>query len=133
VKTSRHAVLIAYVAGALLGCSLMERADLLVGRACEPTLDAPCDPGQACLPHQRLEGRYEDHRCRDRRSFEPTNGEEAPLAFCDEAAGYVCPGDLICNADRIRADGGPRPRVCKLPDDLFGPPLDGGALDGGDG
>ncbi len=119
---------IAWALGMLLiaGCGLQERADFLIGRQCGAGNAEACDEGQACLPHQ-LEPRIGDFRCRDEDSFDPQRfGQEPPRAFCDEARGFICPGDLVCNADRIRADGGPRPLVCKRPDDVFSPPLDGG-------
>jgi hypothetical protein len=114
--------------GALLlaGCALQERDDYLIGRPCDPGLGEACDPGQVCLPHAVTNGMYTAHRCRSAASFEPVGGQEAPLAYCDEAAGFVCPAGLECNADRIRQDGGYRLTVCKRPGDPFAPPLDGG-------
>ena len=100
-------------------CGIQERNDFLIGRQCDPS-DNRCDPGQACLPH---EPDLTDYRCRDRESFEPINGQEPPLAYCN--AEIECPDDLVCNADRIRLDGGRRPLVCKRPDDVFAPPLEG--------
>jgi len=111
---------------ALSGCGLSERADFLVGRQCDPTAATPCDEAQSCLPHRYADGELDEFRCRDRASFEPRGGQEAPLAYCDEAEGYLCPGDLVCNADRIRLDAGFRPRVCKPDGDPFAPPLDAG-------
>lgn len=112
------------------GCDLAERSDFLVGRLCDPRRAESCDLGQACLPHALQENRFDEFRCRDRVSFEPIGGREAPLAYCQPELGYLCPGDLVCNADRIRSDAGRRALVCKLPDDVFGPPL-GGPPDGG--
>jgi hypothetical protein len=107
---------------ALGGCALEERADLLIGRSCDPAVASSCDPGQRCLPH-RWEVDPDDFRCRDRASFDPVGGAEAPLAYCDPAAGYDCPGDLVCNADRVRPrDGGLRRDVCQRADGGFAPP-----------
>lgn len=119
---------VAGLCGLLLagGCGLEERGDFLVGRQCDPTAAEPCDPAQACLPHRFREGALDEFRCRDLASFEERAGQPAPLAYCDEGEGYVCPGDLVCNADRIRFDAGYRPRVCKPSGDPFAPPLDAG-------
>ena len=103
----------------LAACGIEERPDFLIGRQCDPEAEI-CDPGQGCLPHKPD---LTDYRCRDRASFEPINGQEPPLAYCN--VDIPCPGDLVCNADRIRADGGRRPLVCKRPDDVFAPPLEG--------
>jgi hypothetical protein len=109
------------------GCALQERGDYLVGRECTArNMDRDCDPGQRCLPHEFANDRYDDFRCRDRASFEFIGDREPPIAYCDETMGFICPGDLVCNADRIRVDATTRRRVCKLKDDLFSPPLDGG-------
>jgi hypothetical protein len=70
--------------------------------------------------------RYEELYCRSRASFEPTGDREPPIAYCDEAREFFCPGDLECNADRVRLDATTRRRVCKLPGDIFSPPVDGG-------
>jgi hypothetical protein len=102
-------------------CGIQERDDFLIGRQCDPSNNI-CDPEQFCLPHE--DDPIGDFRCRDRESFEPINGQEPPLAYCN--AEIPCPGDLVCNADRIRVDGGRRPLVCKRPDDVFAPPLEGG-------
>lgn len=118
-------LLLAAVAGAP-ACSLEERSDFLVGRACSPERRESCDEAEACLPHALVGGRMEDFRCRDRASFEPVGGREPPLAYCDERLGVACPADLVCNADRVRLDVSERPLVCKFPDDVFSPPLDGG-------
>ena len=116
----RCAFVIASIACSLLACGLEERADFLIGRQCDQNGDE-CDEGQACLPH-RIEP-YSDFRCRDRASFEPIDGREPPLAYCN--ADIPCPGDLVCNADRIRVGGEDRPLVCKRSDDVFAPPLEG--------
>ncbi len=108
----------------LVGCGLEEREDFLVGRQCPPPPSNSCDPGQSCLPH-RWTSQPDDFRCRDRSSFLPIGDREAPLAYCDDQL-YRCPGDLVCNADRVRVDASVRLRVCRRPDDIFAPPLDGG-------
>jgi hypothetical protein len=108
-------------------CSLEERGDFLIGRECDENDPASCDPGQKCLPHKYRDGEYLDFRCRDFASFEPLQGREAPLALCDDQRGYICPSGLVCNADRVRQDAGTRRLVCKHPDDVFSPPLDGGS------
>jgi hypothetical protein len=108
----------------LFSCSLSERNDFLIGRDCEG--DRDCETGERCLPHDYVNDRYEDLRCRSRASFEPTNDREPPIAYCDEAREFFCPGDLECNADRVRLDATARRRVCKLPGDIFSPPVDGG-------
>lgn len=110
----------------LPACALEERTDFLVGRACEQTTVTGCDPGQSCLPHALDREGYTDYRCRDRASFEPIGGREAPLAYCDDDK-WRCPGNLVCNADRVRVDATTRRRVCKRADDIFSPPIDGGA------
>ena len=107
------------ILGFAFACGIEERSDFLIGRQCDPSNNL-CDPGQACLPH---DPRMSDFRCRDRASFDPINGQEPPLAYCN--AEIACPGDLVCNADRIRTDAGRRPLVCKRPDDVFAPPLEG--------
>lgn len=112
-----------WVVGWVAGCGLAEQPDLLVGRPCTPRA-SECDPGQRCLPHARTEDGFERFLCRDRRSFETVWGTEL-RAFCDEAAGYLCPEGIACRPDRIRRDEPIRPRVCKLPDDPFGPPTEG--------
>lgn len=111
---------------ALSACGLEERDDFLVGRPCDRSVETPCDEGQVCLPHEIRDGVFDAFRCRDGTSFEPSGGQPAPLAYCDEEAGLVCPDGLVCNADRIRLDAGVRRRVCKRPDDPFAPPLDAG-------
>lgn len=98
-------------------CGLEEREDFLIGRQCSQSDPASCDEGQKCLAH---DPRPADYRCRDRASFELIDGQEPPLAYC--ATDDECPEDLVCNADRIRLDGGLRPLVCKRPDDVFAPP-----------
>lgn len=103
-------------------CGLEEARDFLVGRPCVP-VDSSCDPGQVCLPHRQADAGFTDFLCRDRRSFE-TEAGQALRAFCDEALGFVCPPGLQCRADRIREGEPLRPKVCKLPDDPFGPPSD---------
>jgi len=110
---------------ALTACELEERADYLIGRACEPKIEGSCDPGQACLPHEYTERGPDDFRCRDAASFEPlSDGREPPLAYCDEDEEMLCPQPLVCNADRIRAgDIGIRRMVCQKADSPFGPPL----------
>lgn len=111
----------------LLGaCSLEERADFMIGRECDRNDPRGCDTGQRCLPHVYNGEMMDDFRCRDRASFEPIGRRDAPLAYCDPSAGLTCPGDLVCNADRVRIDSGIRRLVCKRPDDIFAPPLDGG-------
>lgn len=122
----RRAAVLAVVV--LAACGLEERDDFLIGRQCDLAADQPCDEGQVCLPHAYTEGRLTEPRCRDRASFEPIAGRPAPLAYCDEAQGYVCPAGLVCNADRIRLDAGYRAKVCKRPrpEDPFAPPLDAG-------
>ncbi len=118
-------LLLAWVA--MVGCGLQERSDYLIGRQCDPETPADCDEGQVCLPHQIADRTLMlvRFRCRDAASFESLAGQEPPLAYCDDEQ-YVCPAGLVCNADRIRVDGGLRPRVCKQPDDAFAPPLDAG-------
>jgi hypothetical protein len=108
----------------LVACSLEERADFLIGREC--SADDGCDEGQKCLPHAYFDGDFHDFRCRDRASFEPIEGREAPLAYCDAERDLICPAGLVCNADRVRQDAAIRRMVCKHPDDVFSPPLDGG-------
>lgn len=114
----------------LCGCGLEERDDFLIGRACDPEQSSACDPGQRCLPHQVADGLFQDFRCRDVASFERVDGLEPPLAYCDEAGTYVCPGSMVCRPDRIRSspDGGfsVRRLVCQSPDSPFGPPPDAG-------
>lgn len=121
----RRLLLIVLLATA--GCGLQEHPDFLIGRQCVPDNPMPCDEGQRCLPHEVRGTRFDDFRCRDRRSFESlAGGALPPLAFCDDVR-YVCPDGLVCAPDRIRIDGGPRPNVCKAADDVFIPPtFDGG-------
>ena len=109
---------------AVAGCDLEERADYLIGRVCDPIASSSCEGEQVCLPH-RFEGNAPaDFRCRDAASFDPVEGKEPPLAYCDEEDDLRCPGDLVCRADRLRAsDGGYRRRVCQKPEDPFGPPV----------
>ena len=114
----------AFVLVLAAGCGLSERGDFLVGRQCDPTNGSSCDEGQACLPHSVVEGDLDEFRCRSAASFDPVRGVEAPLAYCNEE--YECPAPLVCNADRIRVDGGFRRTVCKRDDDPFAPPLDAG-------
>ena len=111
----------------LCSCGPEERSDFLIGRLCDEKRVETCDEGQRCLPHALENGLPEDWRCRDRASFEPRGNEEPPLAYCDPARNITCPGDLVCNADRIRVEVGARPLVCKRPDDVFAPPLDAGS------
>lgn len=119
----KHALCFVLVlAGA--SCTLDQRGDYLVGRECAD--DESCDQGQSCLPHRWVSGRPDNLRCRDRASFEPTPTYAPPLAFCDESLGFICPGDLECNAERVRLDADTRRRVCKLPGDTFSPPTDAG-------
>ncbi len=108
---------------ALASCDLADRGDFLVGRECEPALTTTCDPGQACLPHEWLTV-PRDFRCRDAASFDPIEGIDPPLAHCNQSMGFVCPGDLVCRADRVRArdSGALRRRVCQHSEDAFGPP-----------
>jgi hypothetical protein len=111
----------------IAACGLQERADFLLGRECDPLDSKSCDSGQSCLPHTIIAGRFSDYRCRDRSSFDPIEGREAPLAYCDGQM-IKCPGDLVCNADRVRQDSTARPLVCTLPNSMFAPPpLDGGS------
>jgi hypothetical protein len=104
-------------------CGLKERPDFLIGRQCAQEADPSCDEGQKCLPHSIGSSGFGNFRCRDRESFELVDGQEPPPAYCDDD--NPCPGDLVCNADRIREDSGRRPLVCKRPDDVFNPPLEG--------
>ncbi len=113
-------------ASMLWGCGLKERDDYLIGRECDPTAAQPCDPEQVCLPHDYSVGAPDRFRCRDEASFTASAGQEPPLAYCDEALGYLCPGDLVCNADRIRLDAGYRLTVCQRADATFAPPRDAG-------
>lgn len=106
------------VALAVAACELPERDDFLLGRVCGP--EAPCDPGQRCLPHWREGEIFRDFRCRDEASVLAVG---SALAYCDGALGYTCPGDLRCGPGRIPADAGPRYPVCR-PADGFGPPLE---------
>ena len=111
----------------LLGaCALQERSDYLVGRPCDRGVADSCDPGQVCLPHAVTRGAYTAYRCRSAASFEPIDGQEAPLAYCSQEDDLWCPDGLECNADRIREDAGYRLSVCKRPGDPFAPPLDAG-------
>ncbi len=116
-EVMRFLLLIVVLAAA---CGLEERTDFLIGRQCDRNR-SDCDPGAECLPHKH--DPFADFRCRDRASFEPIDNQEAPLAYCN--ADIACPGDLVCNADRIREGTGRRLMVCKRPDDVFAPPLEG--------
>ena len=108
--------------GAAAGCGVEERDDFLIGRRCIREIAEDCDPGQLCLPHVwRGRQSFSDFRCRDEASF---MNPDAPLAYCNED--NPCPGELVCNVDRVRIDASVRPRVCKSRDDLFAPPFDGG-------
>lgn len=116
-----------WIAGLLMsGCALEERPDFLIGRVCSMDDPQSCDSGQKCLPHEASGTELQEFRCRDKASFEPIEGRDAPLAFCDESKGITCPEGLVCNADRIRLDATVRRLVCKFPDDVFAPPYDGG-------
>jgi len=119
MKTIGTMMVIMGLAGA---CGVQERADFLVGRLCTPGAPDNCDPGQYCLPHA-WDGNdaFSDYRCRDEASF---SVPDAPIAFCNDED--KCPGQLVCNADRVRADASVRPLICKPEDDIFGPPFDGG-------
>ena len=108
--------------GSALGCGIDERSDFLIGRQCVRGDPRSCDPGQVCLAHSWRGGQtFTDYRCRDEASFLVP---DAPIAYCSDAE--PCPGDLVCNADRVRIDTSVRPLVCKTADDPFAPPLDGG-------
>jgi hypothetical protein len=109
----------------IAACGLQERPDFLLGRECDMGDPKGCDPGESCLPHAIIAGRFSDYRCRDRASFDKIEGREPPLAFCDGMA--KCPGELVCNADRVREDSTVRPLVCTTPNSMFAPPLDGGS------
>jgi hypothetical protein len=54
------------------------------------------------------------------------DGVEPPLAYCDAEGSLLCPGELVCQPDRIRSapDGGfaVRRLVCQSADSPFGPP-----------
>ncbi|MBI4821067.1 MAG: hypothetical protein HY791_32705 [Deltaproteobacteria bacterium] len=106
----------------LLGCSVEERSDYLVGRRCDPKDAESCDPEQACLPHAYVD-KPADFRCRDEPSFAPSSlVPDPPLAFCEDGA-YECPGGLVCRPDRVRPrDGAVRRTVCQAPDSPFLPP-----------
>ncbi len=107
---------------ALSSCGFSDRGDFLVGRECDPAIEQTCDAGQACLPHE-WGAVARDFRCRDAASFEPVQGVEPPLAYCDDEMAFVCPVGLVCRADRVRErDGGLRRTVCQKPADAFGPP-----------
>lgn len=121
VKRMRLTLMLGGLTAGLLGCGVDERADFLIGRQCIRGESGTCDPGQACLPHGRRGLSLIDYRCRDEASFLVPN---APLAYC--GPDDPCPGDLVCNADRVRLDASVRPLVCKPIDDLFAPPYDGG-------
>ena len=107
--------------GSVAGCGVDERADFLIGRECIRGDPETCDPGQACLPHTQRGESLIDYRCRDEASFLVPG---APIAYCSD--NDPCPGDLVCNADRVRIDASVRALVCKPIDDLFSPPYDGG-------
>ncbi|MEQ8280099.1 MAG: hypothetical protein RMA76_01650 [Deltaproteobacteria bacterium] len=116
----------------LASCGLGERDDFMIGRACVESAPDPCDEGQVCLPHSFDNNNYGDFRCRDFASFTSIAGlAEPPLAYCDGSR-HVCPDGLVCRPDRIRVDGGPRPSVCKSPDDVFTPPNFDAGVSGGD-
>src|SRR6185503_2224825 len=88
----------------LSACSLQENDDYRVGRECnENNGDRDCDPGERCLPH-KWESQPTNFRCRNRASFVQVGDREPPLAFCDENLNFYCPGDLVCNPDRVRED-----------------------------
>jgi hypothetical protein len=104
----------AVVVAALLlpaGCGLDERDDFLLGRPCTTDRN-DCDPGQRCLPHRRVEARFDAFFCRSAESFTQPWSAELPLAYCDPDRGLDCPGNVFCAPDRIRLDAGPRARVC---------------------
>lgn len=108
------------LATGLAGCGLQERADLLVGRECDPNLPDACDPVQVCLPHGWISGPT-DFLCRDSASFDAVGGVEPPLAYCNDE--YICPTDIDCAADRVRQrPDGIRRRVCQRPGSPFAPP-----------
>jgi hypothetical protein len=119
--------LVLFLLGTSAACSIKERDDFLIGRTCFPEDATTCDDGQRCLPHAYVEDELDDFRCRGPASFELINGREPPLAYCDEARGFECPGELVCNADRLRESAGDEPaernRVCQKPDNPFAPPL----------
>jgi hypothetical protein len=118
-----------YRLAALLFCSLFgacdldERTDFLLGRECDPEHPADtCGTDDACLPHSWPSDGPRDFRCRSAASIGGT-GAEPPLAYCDHDK-FVCPGDTVCRADRVRPlpAGGIRREVCQLADSPFGPP-----------
>ena len=114
----------------LAGCGLSERDDFLIGRSCVSASELPCDEGQRCLPHSLNGGSFGEFRCRDFDSFQQVAGlAKPPLAYCN--AEHRCPEGLVCRPDRIRVDGGPRPNVCKSPDDVFIPPNFDAGVNGG--
>jgi hypothetical protein len=109
-------------------CELQERGDFLIGRMCDD--DKGCDPGQVCLPHEIVGGQFSNFLCRDSASFAVMQNREPPLAYCGpdplNNKVYKCPGDLVCNADRVREDATTRPLVCTTKNSIFSPPYDGG-------
>lgn len=118
-----RALVLSCLVVASAGCDLEERSDFLVGRSCDPDVAGSCDPEQSCLPHRFDRDNPADYRCRSVESFEPLPEGEPPLAYCDPQLDLICPGDLVCNADRVRqVDGGVRRRVCQRPGTPFGPP-----------
>ncbi|MFO0723133.1 MAG: hypothetical protein U1E65_05060 [Myxococcota bacterium] len=109
----------------LCSCALEERADFLVGRACDPSSAPACDVGESCLPHAWLSMNMPtSFYCRDKDSFAKlSDNRDPPLAYCDKDH-WICPTGTVCNADRVRPlDGGLRREVCQLPGSVFGPPL----------
>ena len=104
----------AAVTAALLlsaGCGLDERDDFMLGRPCSIDRE-DCDAGQRCLPHRRVDGRFDAFFCRSADTFSQPWSVDLPLAYCDPGRGLDCPGDVVCAPDRIRLDAGPRARVC---------------------
>jgi hypothetical protein len=127
----RGAPLWAAALSLVAACALQERADYLIGRECSRGDSKTCDQGEVCLPHSIVHDVLGDYRCRSRASFDPIDGREAPLAYCDPSMMLNCPGDLVCNADRVREDATTRHLVCTRSDSPFSPPLPDGGVDGG--
>jgi hypothetical protein len=118
-------VLSAALVALAVGCGLDERGDFLVGRACVPDAQAPCDDGQVCLPHAITPDEIgADFRCRDAASFvRGVDNDEPPLAYCDQRLGWRCPEGTRCEPDRVRelSAGTLRRTVCVTPGSPFGP------------
>ena len=107
---------------AFSACGLQEAPDFLVGRTCVPET-SDCVEMQVCLPHV-WGASPGDFRCRDTASFDPIDGVDPPLAYCDPELGLECPPDTVCNADRVRGyDQGIRRMVCQKPGSPFSPPM----------